>query len=144
MTCAPSKDSDQPGHPPSLPVWRHFGSLATHWALGKDSDQSGWMPRLIWVLLGAQVILLVLLSAIGMMERNMVVPKAKCLVGALYLFSARPRAAEYMIGISKEKSEETQIKETRRMSRSMINGKDQTHAPIASATSCHVEFSVLH
>ena len=36
------------------------------------------------------------------------------------------------------------IKETRRMSRSMINGKDQTHAPIASATSYYVEFSVLH
>ena len=24
------------------------------------------------------------------------------------------------------------------------HGKDQTHAPIASATSCYVEFSVLH
>ena len=32
MTCAPSEDSDQPGHPPSLSAWRYFGSLATHWA----------------------------------------------------------------------------------------------------------------
>ena len=32
-----------------LSVWRHLGSLATHWAHSKDSDQTGQMPRLIWV-----------------------------------------------------------------------------------------------
>ena len=36
----------------SLSAWRKLGSLATHWALSEDSDQTGWMPRLIWVLDG--------------------------------------------------------------------------------------------
>ena len=44
MTCAPSEDSDQPGHPPSQwvaedPVFLHADS--------EDSDQTGRMPRLI-------------------------------------------------------------------------------------------------
>ena len=59
MACAPSKDSDQPGH--SLSTWRKLGSLATHWAQSEDSDQTGWIPRLIWVFAGRTVILLVLL-----------------------------------------------------------------------------------
>ena len=33
----------------SLSAWRNLGSLATHWAHSKDSDQTGRMPRLIWV-----------------------------------------------------------------------------------------------
>ena len=57
MACAPSEDSDQPGHPPSLiksllSAWKKLGSLATHWAHSKDSDQTGWMPRLIRVFAG--------------------------------------------------------------------------------------------
>ena len=53
-TCVPSKNSDQPGHPPcliesSLSAWRNHGSLATHWEQSEDSDQTGWMPRLICV-----------------------------------------------------------------------------------------------
>ena len=33
ITCAPSENSDQPGHLPSLTrVWRNPGSLAIHWA----------------------------------------------------------------------------------------------------------------
>ena len=39
------------------------------------------------------------------------------------------------------------IKETRRMSRSMINGKNQTHAPITSVTSnsqCCTSIIVKH
>ena len=32
-----------------LSVWRKFGSVATCWLHSKDSDQTGWMPRLIWV-----------------------------------------------------------------------------------------------
>ena len=43
-----------------LCAWRKLGSLATHWAHSEDSDQTGRMPRVIWVSLGAQVILLVL------------------------------------------------------------------------------------
>ena len=38
MTCAPSEDSDRPGHPPSL-----ISLCCPH---GEDSDQTGRMPRL--------------------------------------------------------------------------------------------------
>ena len=45
-------------------VWsescRNLGSLATHSAHSEDSDQTGQMPRLIWVFAGPIVILLVL------------------------------------------------------------------------------------
>ena len=46
--------------PPRSPTWRSIGSLATHWAHSEDSDQTGRMPRLIWVFAGRTVILLVL------------------------------------------------------------------------------------
>ena len=35
-----------------LSAWRKLGSLATHWAHSEDSDQTGWIPRLIWVFAG--------------------------------------------------------------------------------------------
>ena len=44
----------------SLSIWRKLGSLATHWVRSKDSDQTGRMPRLIWVFAGRTVIMLVL------------------------------------------------------------------------------------
>ena len=52
MACVPSKDSDQPGHPPSLikVVTVH---MKKPWALSyplstsKDSDKTGQIPRLI-------------------------------------------------------------------------------------------------
>ena len=46
----------------SLSAWRKLGSLATHWAHSEDSDsdQTEWMPRLIWVFAGRTLILLVL------------------------------------------------------------------------------------
>ena len=44
----------------SSSAWRKLGSLATHWAHSEDSDQTGWMPRLIWVFAGCKVIFLVL------------------------------------------------------------------------------------
>ena len=67
MTCVPNEDSGQPGHRPvwsesALSPWRSIGSLTigSHKANSEDSDQTGWMPRLIWVtLLGGQVFLLV-------------------------------------------------------------------------------------
>ena len=43
-----------------LSAWKKLGSLATHWAHSEDSDQTGRMPRLIWVFAGRTVILLVL------------------------------------------------------------------------------------
>ena len=43
MTCAPSKDSDQPEHP-LRPRFLYADS--------EDSDQTGQMPRLIWVFAG--------------------------------------------------------------------------------------------
>ena len=36
----------------SLSAWRKLGSLATHEAHSEDSDQTGQMPRLIWVFAG--------------------------------------------------------------------------------------------
>ena len=42
----------------SLSAWRKLGSLPTHWAHSEDSDQTGRMPRLIWVFAGRTVILL--------------------------------------------------------------------------------------
>ena len=44
----------------SLSAWRKLGSLATYWAHSEDSDQTGRMPRLIWVFAGRTFILLVL------------------------------------------------------------------------------------
>ena len=44
----------------SLSAWRSIGSLATHWVHSEDSDQTGRMPRLIWVFAGRTLILLVL------------------------------------------------------------------------------------
>ena len=44
----------------SLSAWRNVGSLATHWVHSEDSDQTGQMPRLIWVFAGRTLILLVL------------------------------------------------------------------------------------
>ena len=35
-----------------LSAWRNIGSSVTHWAHCKDSDQTGWMPKLIWVFAG--------------------------------------------------------------------------------------------
>ena len=37
---------------PLLSVWRKLGSLPTYWAHSEDSDQTGRMPRLIWVFAG--------------------------------------------------------------------------------------------
>ena len=44
----------------SLSARRKLGSLATQWAQGEDSDQTGRMPKLIWVFAGRTVILMVL------------------------------------------------------------------------------------
>ena len=51
--CVPSEDSDQPGH------WLAKGPRFLH-ADSEDSDQTGWMPRLIWVFAGHTLTLLVL------------------------------------------------------------------------------------
>ena len=65
MTCAPSEDSDQPGHPPSL-IRVFTVRMKKAWVLSyqlsanEDPGQTLWMPRLILSPLGAQVILLVL------------------------------------------------------------------------------------
>ena len=44
----------------SMSAWRNLGSSSTHWAHSEDSDQTGRMPRLMWVFAGRTVILLVL------------------------------------------------------------------------------------
>ena len=48
------------GSESSLSAWRNLGTLATHWAHSEDPDQTGRMPRLIWVFAGRTVILLFL------------------------------------------------------------------------------------
>ena len=65
MSVRPAKTQISQGIRPvwsesSLSTWRKLGSLATHWAHSEDSDQTGWMPRLIWVFAGRTLILLVL------------------------------------------------------------------------------------
>ena len=53
----------------SLSAWRNLGSLATHWVHSEGSDQTGWMPRLIWIYAGRTLTLLVLScrgSSVGM------------------------------------------------------------------------------
>ena len=35
-----------------LSAWRKLGSLPTHWEHIEAYDQTGWMPRLIWVFAG--------------------------------------------------------------------------------------------
>ena len=56
MTCALSEPSDQPGYPFSLTRVFTFRMKKakdfTHWAYSEDFDQTGWMPRLIWVFAG--------------------------------------------------------------------------------------------
>ena len=52
VACAPSEDSDQPGHPPSLiRVFAGAQSVAKDQSFlhadSEDSDQTGRMPRLI-------------------------------------------------------------------------------------------------
>ena len=54
MTVRPAKTQISLGIRPvwsesSLSAWRKLGSLATHWAHSEDSDQTGRMPRFIWV-----------------------------------------------------------------------------------------------
>ena len=44
----------------SLSTGRKLGPLGTHWAHSEGSDQTGRMPRLIWVFTGRTLILLVL------------------------------------------------------------------------------------
>ena len=57
ITCAPSEDSEQPGYPPSLIRaslcdLRTAKDLTLLHANSEDSDQSGRIPRLIWVYAG--------------------------------------------------------------------------------------------
>ena len=64
--CAPSEDSDQPGHPPSLIIVfavrmkKAWVLSYQKWVHSEDSDQTGRMLRLIWVFAGRTVTLLVL------------------------------------------------------------------------------------
>ena len=44
----------------SLSAWRTLRSFATHWVHSEDCDQTGRMPRLIWVFAGHTFTVLVL------------------------------------------------------------------------------------
>ena len=56
MNCAPSEDCSAWASAESdqslLSAWRNTGPLTTYWAHSEDSDQTGQMPRLIWVFAG--------------------------------------------------------------------------------------------
>ena len=65
MTVRPGKTQISLGCCPvwsesSLSAQRKLGPLATHWAQSENTDQTGRMPRLIWVFAGRTVSLLVL------------------------------------------------------------------------------------
>ena len=65
MTVRPAKTHISLGIRPvwsdsSLTAWRKLGPIATHWVDSEDSDQTGQMPRLIWVFAGRTATLLVL------------------------------------------------------------------------------------
>ena len=49
--------------------WGKLWSLATHWVHCEDSDQTGWMPRLIWVFAGHTVTMLVFSWRSSVMSR---------------------------------------------------------------------------
>ena len=89
--CAPSEDSDQRGHPPSLirifaVRMMNLGSLATDWAHSEDSDQTGRMPRLIWVFAGRTLTLLVLSCRGSYISR----PRCGAIILQLQLYSWSP------------------------------------------------------
>ena len=82
--CAPSEDSDQPGHPPSL--IRVFTVCPMgNWGPkdSEDSAQTGRMPRLIWVFIGHTAILLVLSCHGSFVNSEM--KQAQCLDNKLVL-----------------------------------------------------------
>ena len=65
MSVRPAKTQISLGKRPiwsesSLSAWRKLGSLAIRWAHSEDSDQTGRMPRLIWVFAGRKATLLIL------------------------------------------------------------------------------------
>ena len=68
IACAPNEDSDQPGASTQsdqsslCALWVAKDPMLLHADI-EDSDQTGRMPRLIWVFAGHTVILLVLLCA---------------------------------------------------------------------------------
>ena len=61
MSVRPAKTQIRPvWSESSLAAWRKLGSLATHGAYSEDTDQTGRMPRLIWVFAWRIATLLVL------------------------------------------------------------------------------------
>ena len=64
----------------SLSTWRKLGSLATHWGHSEDSDQTGWMPRLIWVFAGHTD------HFVGFVTRQLIyIFRSKCQLPQLYV-----------------------------------------------------------
>ena len=52
MTCVPSEDSDQPVHPPGLIRVFAVPLNQTYFRRTSKTDQTEWMPRMIWVFAG--------------------------------------------------------------------------------------------
>ena len=81
----------------SLSAWRNLGSLATHWAHSEDSDQTGRMPRLIWVFAGRTLILLVLSCRGSIFGGGIKMSHAmrKCVFGSLRQGQTQPGLLSY-------------------------------------------------
>ena len=86
IACAPSKDSDQPWHPPSLirvfavcmkKAWVLYYPLITQQRLIR---LGGWMPRLIWVFTGRTC------HFVGFVMRWLILQNVVCWMHAGYKF----------------------------------------------------------
>ena len=70
----------------SLSAWRNLRSLATHSAHSVDSDQTGRMPRLIWVITGRTLTLLVLSCSGSFTSLHFMVQRF-CLISGRFLMN---------------------------------------------------------
>ena len=70
----------------SLSAWRKLGSLATHWTHSEDADQTGRMPRLIWVFTGRTC------HFVGFVMRRL-----KCLVSTFFYLFLKVRFDEWSL-----------------------------------------------
>ena len=81
----------------SLSAWRNLGPLATHWAHSEDSDQTGRMPRLIWVFAGHALILFVLScrgsTLISVIITDTIIPVLYLVSSLLYILNSKSNCA---------------------------------------------------
>ena len=99
-----------------LSTWRKLGSLATHQAHSEASDQTGQMPRLIWVFAGCTVTSLVL-SCRGSFCEDFVWSWLKC----IFLFFCTTDFLEGRFYLSFEPAHDKTYKMTVRTAKTQIS-----------------------